>query len=278
MSGRDPARGADEGVRRARRGRRHRPRHAGGRVLHPARPVGLRQDDDAAHDRRLRATDERADPARRHRRRARAAAPAQRQHGVPELRALPAPRRRRERRLRAQVPQARQGGAGASASPRRSSSSTSTEFAQPQARPALGRPAAARRAGPRARAAPAGAAARRAARRARRAAAQEPPGRAQGAAGRARDHVRVRHPRSGGGAHDERPDRGDEQRPRRAGRPPRAIYEEPAPCSSPTSSASRTCSAPRRSGATATHARVRVGERDVPRAARASSTPRARSR
>ena len=48
-------------------------------------------------------------------------------------------------------------------------------------------------------------------------AAQDPPGRAQGPAVGARDHVRVRHPRSGGGAHDERPDRGDEQGPGRAG-------------------------------------------------------------
>ena len=40
-----------------------------------------------------------------------AAAPAQREHGVPELRAVPAPRRGEERRVRAQVPQAQQGGA-----------------------------------------------------------------------------------------------------------------------------------------------------------------------
>ena len=87
----------------------------------------------------------------------------------------------------------------------------------PQGRPALRRPAAAGGAGARARAPAARVAARRAARRARREAPQEPPGRAQGAAVGARDHVRVRHPRSGGGAHDERPDRGDEQGPGRAG-------------------------------------------------------------
>ena len=87
----------------------------------------------------------------------------------------------------------------------------------PQGRPALRWPAAARRAGAGAGAAAARAAARRAARRARRQAAQDPPGRAQGPAVGARDHVRVRHPRSGGGAHHERPDRGDEQGPGRAG-------------------------------------------------------------
>ena len=69
-----------------------------GRVLHHGRPLGLRQDDDPAHDRRLRAADERADRARRRRRGAGAAAQAQRQHGLPELRPLPAPRRRRQRR------------------------------------------------------------------------------------------------------------------------------------------------------------------------------------
>ena len=42
-------------VRAARRGRRRRPRHRRGRVLHDARPVRLGQDDAAAADRRLRA-------------------------------------------------------------------------------------------------------------------------------------------------------------------------------------------------------------------------------
>ena len=49
---RHPARGAGQALRRRGRGRRHRPAHAGRRVLHDARPVGLRQDDDAAADRR----------------------------------------------------------------------------------------------------------------------------------------------------------------------------------------------------------------------------------
>ena len=54
---------------------------------------------------------------------------------------------------------------------------------------------------------PEGAAARRAARRARPQAARADAGRAQGAAARARHHLHLRHPRPGGGAHPERPDR-----------------------------------------------------------------------
>ena len=44
------------------------------------------------------------------------------------------------------------------------------------------------------------------------------PGRAQAGPGRGRDHVRLRHPRPGGGAHDERPDRRDARRQGRAAR------------------------------------------------------------
>ena len=87
-----------------------------------------------------------------------------------------------------------------------------------QARTAVRRPAAADRSGARARPESARAPARRAARRARRAPAQEPPGGAQGVAGRARDHLRVRHARSGGGADDERPPGDHERREGRAGR------------------------------------------------------------
>ena len=45
-----------------------------------------------------------------------------------------------------------------------------------------------------------------------------PPGRAQAGPDGGRHHVRVRDPRPGGGAHDERPDRGDVRRPGRAAR------------------------------------------------------------
>ena len=96
-----------------------------------------------------------------------------------------------------------------------------------QARAALGRAAAARRAGAGAGQPAQGAAARRAARRARPEAAQGPAGRAEADPARGRDHLRLRHPRPGGGADDERPDRGDEPRPGRAGRRPRGRLRAP---------------------------------------------------
>ena len=67
---------------------------------------------------------------------------------------------------------------------------------------------------------PEGAAARRAARRPRPQAAARDADRAQADAARARHHLRLRHPRPGGGADDERPDRGLPRRPHRAGRHP----------------------------------------------------------
>ncbi len=85
---------------------------------------------------------------------------------------------------------------------------------------ALGRPAAAGRARARDRQPAAGAPPRRAARRARPEAAPGAPGRAEAAAGRARDHLRLRHPRPGGGADDERPAGGVQRRPDRADRAP----------------------------------------------------------
>ena len=83
--------GAAQAFRRGDRRRRDRRDDPGGRVLLTARTVGLWQDDDAAPDRRVRAADRRPDPAGRRRRVERAAAPAQRQHGVPELRPVPVP-------------------------------------------------------------------------------------------------------------------------------------------------------------------------------------------
>src|SRR5205823_1691737 len=70
----------------------------------------MRQVDDAADDRRIRATHRRTDPARRRRHGLHAAAQAQREHGVPELRAVPPPQRVRQRRLRPAAPQAAEGG------------------------------------------------------------------------------------------------------------------------------------------------------------------------
>ena len=56
-----------------------------------------------------------------------------------------------------------------------------------------------------------------------------PPGRAQAHPDRGRDHVRVRDPRPGGGAHDERPDRGHERAARSSSSgTPEELYERPA--------------------------------------------------
>ena len=101
---RPPARRADQDVRRVHRRAPPRPDHPAGLVLRAARPVGLRQDDDAADGRRPRAAQRRPDPHRRHGHHRHPRLPAQRQHGVPVLRALPAHERHRQRRVRAAPP------------------------------------------------------------------------------------------------------------------------------------------------------------------------------
>ncbi len=90
----------------------------------------------------------------------------------------------------------------------------------PQAEPALRRPAPAGRAGPRDRRAAEGAAARRAAGRARPQAPRGDAGRAQGDPARPRHHLHLRHARSGGGAHPQRPHRRVQRRQDRAARHP----------------------------------------------------------
>ena len=87
-----------------------------------------------------------------------------------------------------------------------------------QARPAVRRPAPAGRPRARAREPAAGPAARRAARRARPEAPRGDADRAQGDPAGGRDHVHLRDPRPGGGAHDERPPRRVQRGPDRAGR------------------------------------------------------------
>ena len=111
-----------------------------------------------------------------------------------------------------------------------------------QAARAVGWPAAAGRARPRPRPRATGAAARRAARRPRRPAPQGAPARALGPPPGGRRHVRLRHPRPGGGAHDERPGGGHEPRADRAVRPPtRHLRATRRPLSWPASSGWRTC-------------------------------------
>ena len=94
-----------------------------------------------------------------------------------------------------------------------------SDFAKRRPAATVRRPAAARRAGAGTGAAPEGAAARRAARCAGCQAAQAVTAGAAGGAARGRHHVRLRDPRPGGSAHDERPDRGAGRGPGRAGRP-----------------------------------------------------------
>ena len=84
------ARARHQAIRQHRRRRRPEP---GGRrpgVPRAARPVGLREVDRAADDRRSRDADRRHDPHRRPRRQRRRAEGPRHRDGVPELRALPA--------------------------------------------------------------------------------------------------------------------------------------------------------------------------------------------
>ena len=92
------------------------------------------------------------------------------------------------------------------------------EFAAASAGADVGWPAAAGRAGPGAGQPPERPAPRRAARRARPQAPRGDADRAQADPARGRHHVRVRHPRPGRGAHDERPHRRHEQGQGRADR------------------------------------------------------------
>ena len=175
---------------------------------------------------------------------ARAAVRPRRQHGLPGLRAVPAHDGRRERRVRpawyARSPSATSG-------TRRVTDALRMVrlegYDERKPGPAVRRPAPARRAGAGARQPPARAAARRAARRARPEAPRGDADRAQGDPAAGRHHVHLRHPRPGGGAHDERPAGGLQRRPDRAARarPPRST-SDPRRASSPASWARPTCS------------------------------------
>ena len=160
-----------------------------------------------------------------------ALAPAERRHrdGVPVLRAVPASQRRREHPVRPAGAQ----GAGGRARPRGSKRVADllglTRLARAQARPALRRPAAARRARPRDHRRDPGLPDGRAALEPRRPAAPGDAARDPRPAAEARHDDGLRHPR---------PDRGDDHgRPRRADATPAAssrtgtpaeLYESPA--------------------------------------------------
>ncbi len=122
---RHPTRPRPQVVRRLRRGRARQLRHRAGRVLRHARPVGLRQDDDAEDDRRVRAADVGQGAAQRRRRQPRAAVQAQRQHGLPAVRAVPAHDGCRQRPVRAEVEEDRRRASTSPTSPRCSTSSAS---------------------------------------------------------------------------------------------------------------------------------------------------------
>ena len=213
-------------VRRLRRRQGHEPQDQEGRVLLHARPVGVWQDHHPAHGGGVRAADRGRDLPRQHAGRRRAAVQAAGQHRVPELRPVPAPVRVGEHRLRPQAQGRREEGDRAA---RRRGHRDGRDGVDegPQAGAALGRPAAARGARPGARQRAHGAPARRAARRPRRQAAQGHAARAQEDAERGRDHVHLRDPRPGRGAHHERPSRRDEPGPGRADRHPDGDLREP---------------------------------------------------
>ena len=215
-----PAGRGAQALRRRRGGGRDRPRDRRRRVLLDARPVRLGQDDDPADDRRLRAADRGPGHAPRRGREPARAVRARREHGLPGLRPVPAHDRRGQRGLRPDDPQ----GAAMPIADRQVADALrdgpARGLREAQAVAAVGRPAPAGRARPGARQPAAGAPPRRAARRARPQAARGDADRAEGDPAPGRDHVHLRDPRPGGGAHDERPGRGLQPRPDRAGRHP----------------------------------------------------------
>ena len=202
----------DQALRGRRRRRQHGPRRRPRVVLLVPRPIGLRQDDDPAHDRGLRAADGGRDLPRRRARRGRAALPAPREHRVPALRAVPAHDRRAERRLRA-APEGHQ--QARRAAPRRGGARSRPARGLWHAPDvgAVGWAAAARRARAGVDQPPDRAPPRRAAWRARPEAPQGDAARAQAAPAGGRDHVRVRDPRPGGGPDHERRHRRHAARP-----------------------------------------------------------------
>ena len=202
------------------------PDRPAGLVLRPARRVRLRQDHHPADDRRAGGADQRA--------RCCSVTGTSPGCGRTSGRSTPSSRATRSSRTSTSSRTSRSGCAGAaSASVDDAGRARCWRWSQldglrrPPARPALRRPAAAGRAGPRADQPAAGAAARRAARRPRPEAAPADADRAEADPDRGRHHLRARHPRPGGGHDHGRHRRGDERRADRAARRPRRHVRVP---------------------------------------------------
>ena len=187
-------------------------------LLLPSGAFGLRQDNDAAHDRGPRGSER----GRRHpgvgEHHQPAAGRARHGDDVPELRAVPSSRLHRQRRLQPQDARHRQGHPPRPRA-RHAEAGADGAFCRPTAGPALGRPAAAGGACPRLDHRSAGAAARRAAVGARSFPAHQDAGRAEIAADAARHQLHPRHPQPGRGDGAGRSGRRHERRQDRAGGP-----------------------------------------------------------
>ena len=193
------------------------PRDRRRRAPRARRSVRLRQVDGAAHARRARGARRRPDLHRRPRRERRAPARPRHRHGLPELRALPAPHRGREHGVRARSRRACRRRSGSPRCARRRASSTSSRTSTASPRTCRVASASASRWAGRScagRGVPDG----RAAVEPRRQAARADPHRAGRAADAARRHDGLRHPRPGRGDDDGPPGRGAQGRHPAAGR------------------------------------------------------------
>ncbi len=214
VDGKRALRPGDADLRRHRRAGRRcaRPDDRRRRVPRPGRPVRFRQDDRAAHARGARGGRRGRDLHRRPRRHRPAAEAPRRRDGVPELRALPVSHRRRQHRVPA-ADRARLEGGARAADARGRAAARARAVPRAQAGPALGRPAPARRDGPRDHPAAERVPDGRAAVEPRREAAGADARGDRGAAGAARDDDRLRHARPVGGDDARRPRRRARRRP-----------------------------------------------------------------